>query len=64
VNATDSAGNHASFDALPFVRATSTLPKRVTQSATETPGLSTGSFEVGATITDPSQDGVRVVRYA
>jgi hypothetical protein len=57
VTATDSAGNHASFDALPIVRATSTVPKpkRATQSAVDATQPPPPSFRVGATLTDPSQ---------
>jgi hypothetical protein len=61
VTATDSSGNHATFDALPIVRATSTVaaPKRAAQSAgdTTTPP-SAPSFRVGATLTDPSQSAL------
>jgi hypothetical protein len=69
VTATDSAGNHASFDGLPIVRATSTVPKRAAQSALETtPAQPAPSFRVGATLTDPSQStlaqqaGLQIVR--
>jgi len=69
VSAIDAAGNSSSFDALPFVRSTSTLaPKRVTQSALPTLPTSTPAFLVGAGLTDPSQSptaaqqGVRLVR--
>ena len=68
VSATDSAGNHASFDALPIVRATSTIPKRATQSAADATLHPAPSFRVGATLTDPSQAataqqaGLHVVR--
>ena len=42
LTATDSAGNRATFDALPIVRATSTVAKRATQSAGEaTPAADT-----------------------
>jgi hypothetical protein len=63
VTATDASGNRTSFDALPIVRATSTVtktgPKRATQSMRETPPLaSTPSFRVGATLTDPSQSAL------
>jgi len=58
--ATDSAGNHSSFDALPIVRATSTVTKRATQSAVvATPTIQPApSFRVGAALTDPSQSSV------
>jgi hypothetical protein len=57
--ATDSAGNHATFDALPIVRATSTVAKRATQSARETTPLQPPpSFRVGATLTDPAQSAL------
>jgi hypothetical protein len=68
VSATDSAGNHASFDALPIVRATSTVPKRATQSAVQTTPQPAPSLLVGSTLTDPSQAataaqaGLHVVR--
>jgi hypothetical protein len=73
VSATDSVGNHASFDALPFVRATSTVKSRSAQSATRTaqdPTPSPPRFDVGAGLSDPSQSvsaaqaGVRLVRVA
>ncbi|MGH3003828.1 MAG: D-glucuronyl C5-epimerase family protein, partial [Gaiellaceae bacterium] len=59
VDAVDWAGNRASFDALPIVRATSTLmpnppakkPKRATSNAKE----GQPSFAVGAGLEDPSQ---------
>jgi hypothetical protein len=60
VTATDSAGNHASFDALPIVRATSTVPKRATQSAVDATQPPPPSFRVGATLTDPSQSALAV----
>ena len=60
VTATDSAGNHASFDALPIVRATSTVPKRGTQSAVDATQPPPPSFRVGATLTDPSQSALAV----
>jgi hypothetical protein len=55
VTATDSAGNHASFDALPIVRATSTVAKRATQSAAEAAPAAAPSFRVGAALSDPAQ---------
>ncbi len=55
VTATDSAGNHASFDALPIVRASSTVAKRGTQSTVVTAPQPAPSFRVGATLADPSQ---------
>jgi hypothetical protein len=58
VTATDSAGNHASFDALPIVRATSTVKGRTAQSAArarQTAPESPPEFLVGAGLTDPSQ---------
>jgi hypothetical protein len=57
LTATDSAGNHAAFDALPIVRATSTVAKRTTQSTVETTPQPAPSLLVGATLTDPSQSG-------
>jgi hypothetical protein len=60
VTATDAAGNHATFDALPIVRAASTVntAKRATQSAAD-PGLPAApAFRVGAALTDPSQSAV------
>ena len=51
VSAVDAAGNHASFDALPFVRATTTLKGRAAQSAADSPA----AFFVGAGVTDPAQ---------
>jgi hypothetical protein len=60
VTATDSAGNHAAFDALPIVRATSTVPKRATQSAVDATQPPPPSFRVGATLTDPSQSALAV----
>jgi hypothetical protein len=58
VSAIDSAGNRASFDALPIVRATSTIakakPKRAPQSVKVTPPPAQ-SLRVGATLADPSQ---------
>jgi hypothetical protein len=57
VTATDSAGNHTTFDALPIVRATATVatPKGAAQSAAETTPPVAPSLRVGATLTDPSQ---------
>jgi hypothetical protein len=55
VNATDSAGNHASFDALPIVRAASTIPKRAPQSAADATPQPAPSLRVGAALSDPSQ---------
>jgi pyruvate/2-oxoglutarate dehydrogenase complex dihydrolipoamide acyltransferase (E2) component len=55
LTATDSAGNHASFDALPIVRATSTVAKRTAQSAAEVTPPPAPSFRVGAALSDPSQ---------
>jgi hypothetical protein len=60
VTATDSAGNHASFDALPIVRATSTVPKRATQSAGDATPQPAPSFRVGAALADPSQSELAV----
>jgi D-glucuronyl C5-epimerase-like protein len=67
VHATDWAGNSASFQALPIVRAAAagTPPKRTAASAAATP-----TFTVGAGIDDPSQAplaaklGLRTVRLA
>jgi D-glucuronyl C5-epimerase C-terminus len=62
VSATDYAGNHASFDALPFVRATAAAPPRST-SASPSSGL-----VIGAALPDVSQAaslqklGLRLVR--
>jgi hypothetical protein len=58
--ATDAAGNHASFDALPIVRATSTVraPKRATQAVLETTPQPAPAFRVGATLADPSQSAL------
>jgi hypothetical protein len=59
LTATDSAGNRATFDALPIVRATSTVAKRATQSAGEAaPAETPPSFRVGATLTDPAQSAL------
>jgi hypothetical protein len=58
VVATDSAGNHATFDALPIVRATSTVAKRTTQSSAETTLEPAPSFRVGAAIADPAQSAL------
>jgi hypothetical protein len=58
VTATDAAGNHSTFDALPIVRATSTVPKRATQSTEQTTPQPAPSFRVGATLTDPSQSAL------
>jgi len=60
VTATDSAGNHATFDALPIVRAASTVKaaKRATQSAAEPALPAAPAFRVGATLTDPSQSAL------
>jgi hypothetical protein len=58
VTATDAAGNHSSFDALPIVRASSTVPKRATQSTVQTTPQPAPSFRVGATLTDPSQSAL------
>jgi hypothetical protein len=56
LTATDSSGNHASFDALPIVRATSTVAKRTPRSTAEvTPTPPAPSFRVGAALSDPSQ---------
>jgi hypothetical protein len=71
VTASDSAGNRSSFDALPFVRATSTVTSRSTQAAPQStqPGLEgTPAFTVGAGLTDPSQAAsaaarVRLLRF-
>jgi hypothetical protein len=68
VSATDSAGNHAAFDALPILRATSTIPRRATQSAADTTPQSAPALRVGAALTDPSlaataaQAGLHIVR--
>ncbi|MDX6474984.1 MAG: hypothetical protein QOH95_495, partial [Gaiellaceae bacterium] len=71
VSAIDSAGNSASFDALPFVRATATLAGPAARSTAQTaqaPAASPPSFAVGAGLTDPfqsataAQAGVRLVR--
>jgi hypothetical protein len=60
VTATDSAGNHTTFDALPIVRATSTVTgaKRVTQSAGDGTLPVAPSLRVGATLTSPSQSAL------
>jgi hypothetical protein len=70
VSAVDAAGNRASFDALPFVRAASTLKGRAAQSAAQSPpGLVTPpEFLVGAGVADPSQAAsaaqrARLVRF-
>jgi hypothetical protein len=70
VNAVDAAGNRASFDALPFVRATSTLKGRAAQSAAQSPTevARPPEFLVGAGVADPSQaasaaQSVRLVRF-
>ena len=55
VTASDAAGNHASFDALPIVRATATVPKRAAQSAVDALPQPPPSFRVGATLADPAQ---------
>ncbi|HEY5294749.1 MAG TPA: hypothetical protein VIJ70_04665, partial [Gaiellaceae bacterium] len=73
IKAVDWAGNRASFDALPIVRATSTLtpkkpakkPKRATAAA---PAAAPPSFVVGTGLADPARlplaqkAGLRVVR--
>jgi hypothetical protein len=68
VSAVDAAGNHSSFDALPFVRATSTLrTKRATQSTSPALPMSPAPpFLVGAGLTDPTQPaaGLRLARVA
>src|SRR5262249_59116887 len=62
VNATDYAGNHSSFDALPFVRATAAKPPRTTSA------IASSGLTVGAALPDVSQAaamqklGVRLVR--
>jgi hypothetical protein len=69
VSATDAGGHSASFDALPFVRASSTLPAKPTRSnaVAPTPTPAT-SFAVGAGLADPTQAaaaakaGLRLVR--
>jgi hypothetical protein len=58
ITATDAAGNHSTFDALPIVRATSTVPKRATQSTVQLTPEPAPSFRVGATLTDPSQSAL------
>lgn len=58
VTATDSAGNHTSFDALPIVRAAATMKGRAAQSATTTQPAgpdTTPPFLVGPGLPDPSQ---------
>ncbi|HEY8644994.1 MAG TPA: D-glucuronyl C5-epimerase family protein [Gaiellaceae bacterium] len=60
VTATDSSGNHASFDALPIVRATSTVPKRTTQSVVEVTPPPAPSLRVGAALGNPSQSPLAV----
>ena len=67
--ATDAAGNTTSFDALPFVRATSTLTKpKPSRSKADAPVAATPPFEVGATVPDATQSalaaqaGLRLVR--
>jgi hypothetical protein len=72
VTAVDASGNKASFDALPFVRATSTLTRsaapRSGAGATETTPTTPPMFDVGAALTDLSQSrsaaqaGLRIVR--
>jgi hypothetical protein len=67
VTATDWAGNHASFQPLPFVRVTASSPSasRSTAAASPTPAP---AFSVGAGVDDPSQApvakslGLRLVR--
>jgi D-glucuronyl C5-epimerase-like protein len=69
VSATDVGGHTASFDALPFVRASSTLaaPARSTASPPKTEAAAPG-FAAGAALTDPAQAasaakaGLRLVR--
>lgn len=67
LSATDAAGNRASFDALPIVRAAATLPTRGTQATAAVP-TGTTAFLVGAGITDPAQaaalTGLRLLRLA
>jgi hypothetical protein len=63
VNATDAAGNHASFDALPFVRVTR-APKRAPQSAVTARRANGTPFLVGAAVTDPSQGTLPLVRLS
>ena len=58
ITAADAAGNHSTFDALPIVRATSTVRKRATQATVQTPPEPAPSFRVGATLTDPSQSAL------
>jgi len=70
LTATDAGGNTASFDALPFVRATSTLakPKPPRSKADDAPLDAPPPFEVGATVPDATQSalaaqaGLRLVR--
>jgi D-glucuronyl C5-epimerase C-terminus len=54
VQATDWAGNHASFDALPFVRATQSGAK-IIAGGTVGGGAGATAFAVGAGLDDPSQ---------
>jgi hypothetical protein len=71
VDAVDWAGNKASFDALPIVRAASTLtksPKKPAKRGTSSAAAGPPSFAVGAGLEDPSQlalaqqAGLRLVR--
>jgi len=69
INAVDWAGNRASFEALPIVRATSTLtPKKPKRTTAAAPAATLPSFAVGAGLEDPARlplaqkAGLRVVR--
>ncbi|MBA3842099.1 MAG: hypothetical protein H0X39_05680 [Actinobacteria bacterium] len=70
VSSVDWAGNHASFDALPLVRAAATAPKakRVRSTAAVRPAAPP-PVSIGAGLTDPSQAavaqraGLRLVRF-
>lgn len=59
VSAVDWASNQASFDALPFVRATSAKPaKTAARTAAAVAPPATTAFAVGAALDDPSQGSV------
>jgi D-glucuronyl C5-epimerase C-terminus len=70
VSATDAGGHTAAFDALPFVRASSTLaaPARSTAASPPTPAAAAPGLLAGAGLTDPAQAasaakaGLRLVR--
>ena len=69
VTATDWAGNHASFDALPIVRvATTASPSKAAPNDSDAATAPTPTLAVGAALDDPSQAalarkvGLRIVR--